>query len=150
MPKQGTYPFLFKLWVLLPVLRVLSVGIPLKMYYQSGTGTLIDDARGMYVTETIYSDTNVEQIKSIPYEAFHRNVDSLVMEADQEGYIRGYIILPGLIYGIAKNELVDAGISNPYSMQVPILIRTALARGRSGVVGMGKAVWPNVHVDDSA
>ena len=32
---------------------------------QSGTGELIDDARGQYVTETSYDDLNVEQIKAI-------------------------------------------------------------------------------------
>ena len=116
---------------------------------QSGTGLLVDNARGEYVTETIYDDFNVEQYKAIPETAFHRNVDKLVHNADVEGYVRSYVVLPSTIYGIAKNALTEAGVSNPHSMQIPALIKAALDRGRPGVIGKGKAYWPSVHIDDS-
>ena len=102
----------------------------------------------MHITETIYSDLNVEQIKSIPPTAFHRNVDLTIIEADQQGYVRSHIILPSTIYGIAKGPLFDAGVSNPHSIQIPMLIKGSLDRGRAGVVGKGLALWPDVHIDD--
>ena len=116
---------------------------------QSGTGLLVDDARGEYPTETVYSDLNVAQLKAIPPTAFHRKVDLLVIGADEEGYARTHIVLPSTVYGIAQHPLVEAGISNPYSMQIPLLIRSSLARKRAGVIGKGLSLWPSVHIDDS-
>jgi hypothetical protein len=72
------------------------------------------------------------------------------MENLPEGYLKSYIILPSAIYGIAKNTLVEKGISNPYGVQIPVLIAASLDRGRAGRVGAGKNVWPNVHIDDRA
>lgn len=37
------------------------------------------------MTETIYDDSNVEQMTNLPAEAFHRNVDLAVIKADTEG-----------------------------------------------------------------
>ncbi len=116
---------------------------------QSGTGTLTDDARGIYATETVYDDLNVEQIKSIPTEAPHRSVDLLIVEADTQGYIRAYIVLPSTIYGLATHSLVRAGVSNGISIQIPFVIRASIARKQAGMVGEGKALWPDVHIDDS-
>ncbi|RPD82721.1 NAD-P-binding protein [Lentinus tigrinus ALCF2SS1-7] len=120
------------------------------LIHTSGTGLLTDDARGEYATETIYDDLNVEQYKAIPDTAFHRDVDLLVINADLEGYARTYIVLPSTIYGIAKHALTEAGVSNPQSIQIPTLIKASLARKQAGVVGKGKALWPDVHIDDIA
>ena len=54
------------------------------------------------------------------------------------------------MYGIASNPLVDAGIMNPRSMQIPTLISASLNRGRAGVVGKGISRWSSVHIDDTA
>ena len=110
---------------------------------------MTDDARGLHTTDTIYDDLNVEQIESLPPTAFHRNVDLLVVHADLEGYVRSHIILPSTIYGIATHALVNAGVSNAHSIQIPILVRASLARGQAGMVGEGKALWPDVYIDDS-
>ncbi|RPD75004.1 NAD-P-binding protein [Lentinus tigrinus ALCF2SS1-7] len=120
------------------------------LIHTSGTGTLADDARGLYISDTIYDDLNVEQIKSIRPNAQHRAVDVLIAEADAEGYVRTYIVLPALIYGIATHALVRAGVSNAHSIQIPALIRAALDRKQAGMVGQGKALWPDVHIDDIA
>jgi hypothetical protein len=56
--------------------------------------------------------------------------------------------LPSTIYGVASNPLVDAGIQNPHSIQIPLLIKASLDRGRAGMVGKGAALWPDVHIDD--
>ena len=52
---------------------------------QSGTGEVTELAYGKYSVETVYSDMDVEKIKSIPPTAFHRNVDREVIRADEEG-----------------------------------------------------------------
>ena len=67
-----------------------------------------------------------------------------------KGYIKSYIILPSTIYGIAANALVNEGIQNPYSIQVPVLIRAALDRGQAGTIGAGKNLWPDVDIEDGA
>lgn len=55
---------------------------------KSGTGEISELAYGKYSVETVYSDMDVEQIKSIPPTAFHRNVDREVIRADEEGASR--------------------------------------------------------------
>jgi hypothetical protein len=65
------------------------------------------------------------------------------------GYVKTYIILPGTIYGIATGPLVDLALQNPHSQQVPSLIKLGIDRGQGGVVGLGKNIWPHVHISDS-
>lgn len=65
------------------------------------------------------------------------------------GYVKSYIILPSTIYGRVKNPLVDAGIQNPQSIQIPYLIKAALGRKQAGMVGKGVALWADVSNDDS-
>ncbi|KAJ2916607.1 hypothetical protein MD484_g3822, partial [Candolleomyces efflorescens] len=105
------------------------------LIHTSGTGVLTDDSQGVYSTENIYDDLNVEQIESLAPTQPHRNVDLELVKADTEGYVRTYIILPSTIYGIAKNKLVDLGIQNPHSIQMPGLIKADLERGQGGVYG---------------
>jgi hypothetical protein len=64
------------------------------------------------------------------------------------GYVKVYIISPSVIYGIATGELVEQGIQNPHSITVPWVTRVALDRGRSGLVGAGVNVWPNVDIQE--
>jgi hypothetical protein len=49
---------------------------------------LTDDAKGEHDEHITYDDTDVEQIKSIPDEAIHRNVDLTLLAADKEGESR--------------------------------------------------------------
>jgi hypothetical protein len=126
---------------------------------------LIDDAAGDNTSDTIYDDANPDQIESIADTQPHRNVDVELLKADKDGalqlffgsnylslyllgYVKVYIILPSTIYGIAGGVLVDAGIQNPHSQQVPLLIKASLGRGRAGMVGAGKNVWPNVDIEE--
>ncbi|CCM05825.1 uncharacterized protein FIBRA_08059 [Fibroporia radiculosa] len=118
------------------------------LIHTSGSGTVCDMAGGMFISETIYSDMNVDQIKSIPPTAPHRALDLAIVDADTQGYARTYIVLPSAIYGIASGPLVDAGISNPFSIPIPVVVRIAFARGEMGMVGAGKNSWSNVHIDD--
>jgi len=120
------------------------------LIHTSGTGVLIDSAAGMYEDETIYSDANVKQMESIPVTQLHRDVDLEILNADKEGYVRTYLILPSTIYGIASGKLVDLGIQNSFSIQIPSLIKASIDRRQAGMVGLGKNRWPNVHIDDVA
>ncbi|KAI1796987.1 NAD(P)-binding protein [Ganoderma leucocontextum] len=116
--------------------------------HTSGTGVLADDARGEYQSQTTYSDLNVKELRAIPPTAYHRTVDLRVVDIDEKGHARSHIILPSTVYGVAKHPLVEAGVANPYSIQIPTLIRASLRRGRAGVVGKGLAMWPSVHTTD--
>ncbi|KAK7044380.1 hypothetical protein R3P38DRAFT_3388776 [Favolaschia claudopus] len=116
----------------------------------SGTGVISDDARGMHSDVTIYDDSDVNQIQSIAPTQMHREVDLEIVAADSEGYVKTYIVLPSTIYGLATGPLVDLGIQNPHSQQIPLLISAALDRGRAGMVGEGKNLWPNVEIHELA
>ncbi|KAH9895219.1 NAD-P-binding protein [Cubamyces lactineus] len=120
------------------------------LIHTSGTGVLADDAAGMRDTDIIYNDRDIEQLASIPRTQPHREVDLAVLAADQEGYVKTYLVLPSTIYGLAIGPLVDAGIMNPQSQQIPALITASIDRGRAGMVGEGKNIWPDVHINDVA
>ncbi|OAX38403.1 NAD(P)-binding protein [Rhizopogon vinicolor AM-OR11-026] len=120
------------------------------LIHTSGTGVLIDQAAGNFTADKIYSDLDIPKIEALPKTQPHREVDIAVVAADEEGYARTYIILPSTIYGIANTSLVSLGLQNPHSQQIPLLIKTGLARGQGGVVGKGLNVWPSIHIDDTA
>lgn len=46
---------------------------------------LVDGAAGEYSSDTIYDDTNPDQIESIADSQPHRNVDLELLKADKEG-----------------------------------------------------------------
>ena len=115
---------------------------------------LCDDAQGMYAYDTIYNDTDVKQIESLAPTQLHRSVDLAIVEADKQGklsnpfwvarmkliyglpgYAKTYIVLPSTIYGIASTKLVDMGVQNPRSMQIPALVNASLDRKQGGMVG---------------
>ncbi|KAJ7785350.1 NAD(P)-binding protein [Mycena maculata] len=116
----------------------------------SGTGVLSDDAKGMYAGTIVYDDSDANQIETLAPTQRHRDVDLAITAADTEGYIKSYIILPSTIYGLATGPLVDKGIQNPHSKQIPDLVSAALDRGRAGMVGEGKNLWPNVEIHELA
>ncbi|KAJ3003793.1 hypothetical protein NUW54_g5123 [Trametes sanguinea] len=122
------------------------------LIHTSGTGFLVDDARGMFATDKIYHGSKPEEIENgIPDNALHRNVDLAVIDADRKGWLRGLIISPPTIFGIGSGPLYDSGLVNKHSLQIPLLIKISLARGRgAGVVGEGKSIWNHVHIDDVA
>ncbi|KAJ7592995.1 hypothetical protein C8J56DRAFT_1161979 [Mycena floridula] len=117
----------------------------------SGTGVLADDAHGLaQTTELIYDDTNADQIETLAPEQPHRPVDLLIVAADQEGYVKTYIIAPSTIFGIGNGKLANAGLASPQSIQIPSIIQAGLARGQGGVIGEGKNIWNHVHIDEIA
>jgi len=77
-------------------------------------------------------------------------VELELIQADEEGYVKVYIISPTVVYGLATGELVRQGIQNPHSRMVPWLLKIARDRGRSGMVGAGLNAWPNVNIKEVA
>ncbi|KAL0952912.1 hypothetical protein HGRIS_007127 [Hohenbuehelia grisea] len=140
------------------------------LLHTSGTGVLEDDARGMHSTETIYSDLDIKLLETLPLTQPHRKVDLTLVEADNQGtsfcqpvpncrtnvcrahaslgFVQTYIILPPTIYGVASGPLVESGIQNAHSQQIPRLIEVGIDRGQAGVIGAGQNMWPNAHIDD--
>ncbi|KAH8100946.1 NAD(P)-binding protein [Cristinia sonorae] len=118
------------------------------LIHTSGTGVLYSMDGGMFPGKVIYDDTNIEQMASLAPSQVHRNVDLEIVNADQAGYIKGYIVIPSTIYGIANHKLVQAGISNCHSDQIPTLIKIALKRGEAGMTGKGLSLWPDVDIDE--
>ncbi|KAF9468157.1 NAD(P)-binding protein [Collybia nuda] len=125
-------------------------GKPASLIHTSGTGVLADDANGMYSTNEVYSDLDIEKLEALAPTQPHREVDLALVKADTEGYVKTYIILPSTIYGIASGPLVDLGLQNTHSQQIPALVKISLDRGQGGMVGLGKNLWPNVHVKEVA
>ncbi|KAJ7104227.1 hypothetical protein B0H15DRAFT_809082 [Mycena belliarum] len=125
-------------------------GTPPVLIHTSGTGVLSDDADGMRASSTIYSDLDIPQLETLPSTQPHRDVDLTLVEADSQGYVKTYIVLPSTIYGFASGPLVENGLQNWRSQQIPRLVNVSLQRGQGGMVGKGKNWWGNVHIDDVA
>ncbi|EJF64709.1 NAD(P)-binding protein [Dichomitus squalens LYAD-421 SS1] len=121
------------------------------LIHTSGTGILIDNARGEYASPTITSDLDAAAIEKIS--AIYRHaVDLLVSSADVEGYATTYIVVPGIVYGRPKGPLFDGAepIANTQTVVVPRYTEAIAQRGRPGIVGKGANIWAYVHVDDNA
>ncbi|KAJ7452814.1 NAD(P)-binding protein [Mycena latifolia] len=117
----------------------------------SGAGVVFDDARGMHSEATVYDDSDADQIETLAPTQIHRNVDLAITQADTEGYIKSYIILPAVIFGLATGRFVDLGLQNSHSpFLIPWLGRASLDRGQSGMVGEGKNIWSNVEINELA
>ena len=118
--------------------------------HTTGTGVLIDWSHKMgdHIVDDVYSDLDLAKLDAIPAENLHRPVDLLFLEADTQGYTQTVLVCPPTIFGRPSGVLFDAKLANAHSIQIPGLIRSAIARKRVGVVGSGQAVWDHVHVED--
>ncbi|EIW84046.1 NAD(P)-binding protein [Coniophora puteana RWD-64-598 SS2] len=130
--------------------RYEQTGVTPILIHTSGTGVIMDKAEGNFEGTKYYDDTIPEHFDTLADTQIHRDVDLLVIEADSQGYLRSYIIIPSLIYGFATGPLYDAGVGNLHSIAVPLLVRNGVSRGEVGVLGEGLSKWPAVHVDDTA
>ncbi|KAF8555874.1 NAD(P)-binding protein [Imleria badia] len=118
------------------------------LVHTSGTDVLFDNACGMYGSDIIWDDADLDQLEKIPNIDPHRLTDPLVIAADREGYARTHIVLPDTIYDFATGRLVDLGIRNPRSVEIPKSVEVSITRKRAGMVGLGLNIWSNVHIDD--
>ncbi|KAF7326195.1 NmrA domain-containing protein [Mycena kentingensis (nom. inval.)] len=119
--------------------------------HTSGVGAIADlTTMGMHGDSQTWDDTDDAQIATISPDQLHHAVDLELLAADDEGYIRSYIVLPSTVFGIAKTPLVDAGIQNPHTTLLTHFVPPAIARGQGGFIGEGNNIWGNVEVHELA
>ncbi|KAK3309918.1 uncharacterized protein B0T15DRAFT_488619 [Chaetomium strumarium] len=115
----------------------------------SGTGILTwyDHAQSRYgqapVPEQAYNDlTGIDRLVNLPDQAPHRNVDNIVLSANDNPGIKTAIVAPPTIYGAGRGPV------NKSSIALPLLTRFILKHGYAPVIGEGRNEWDNVHVSD--
>ncbi|KAI4628990.1 hypothetical protein J4E83_003545 [Alternaria metachromatica] len=117
--------------------------------HTGGTGilcweTMRDDNKLGEWSEREYNDwTAVQDLTGLPKDAFHKNVDDLVLSAGSES-VKTAILCPPTIYGRGR------GPSNTRSRQAYELAHLILTGEYIPIIGQGKARWNNVHVSDLA
>lgn len=112
--------------------------------HTSGTSELVDNSKGMYASDTIYTDKDPAFIDAnVPDTAPHREVDLAILKArNQIGEkAKIVIILPPLIYGVGKKI-------RRTTIQLPTMTRFALKHGYAPVIGKGLSIRCNIHVQD--
>lgn len=85
----------------------------------------------------------MDEVTNLPDEAWHRNVDKVVLEGATKD-VRTAIICPCCIYGLGTSP------GKRVSWQIPQLARWTLTRGKGLMVNKGQTHWNNVHVLDLA
>ncbi|CAG8123680.1 unnamed protein product [Penicillium olsonii] len=122
---------------------------PLWLIHTSGTGILtVEDQRAeTYGIERPkrYNDWDgVSELVNLPADAFHRNVDEIIIGAGQQNpaSVKTAIVCPPTIYGPGR------GPGNTRSVQAYWLSAAVLQRKKGLLVGEGKNVWHQVHVQD--
>jgi nucleoside-diphosphate-sugar epimerase len=98
-------------------------------------------------TDKVFDDLDgVDELIGLPQEAFHKNVDQIVINAgtNASGAIKTAIVCPPTIYGDGRGPSLTRG------RQVYELARSVLEIQAAPVIGGGKAMWNNVHVHDLA
>ncbi|PPJ54860.1 hypothetical protein CBER1_06058 [Cercospora berteroae] len=101
--------------------------------------------------------SGVKELATLPDDAFHRNVDKIVLEAgtkhadviktalfdELEGTVVGsYLSILSTADGIGRGPVSGRG------RQAYELAKTILQKGYAPIIGEGRAHWDNVHVHD--
>ncbi|KAJ9207175.1 hypothetical protein DTO166G4_1208 [Paecilomyces variotii] len=122
---------------------------PLWLIHTSGTGILaVEDQRAKsYGIERPkeYNDWDgVQELFNIPDDALHRNVDKIIIAAGLKSpdSVKVGIICPPTIYGKGRGPV------NTKSMQAYMLAAAVLKNKKGFLVGEGKNIWHQVHVQD--
>ncbi|KAF7320742.1 NmrA domain-containing protein [Mycena chlorophos] len=132
-------------------IRFEKTGKKTKFIHTSGGAVIADlTSMGTNSNSPIWDDLNLEQLATIRPEALHRDVDLEVIGADTAGYTNSYIVVPSLVWGLARTPLVDAGVQRSIKGILPFFIPSAIARGQGGFVGEGKNVVSTVEVHELA
>lgn len=88
--------------------------------------------------------SGVKELTTLPDDAFHRNVDKIVLEAGTKhaDVIKTALVCPPTIYGVGRGPVSGRG------RQAYELAKTILQKGYAPIIGEGRAHWDNVHVHD--
>ncbi len=71
-----------------------------------------------------------------------RTADLAIVATGEKTGVKIHLIRSSLVYGLRD------GLFHLQSVQVPLLIRRALAVGHPEVIGDGAGVWDHLHIDD--
>ncbi|KAI5196548.1 hypothetical protein AUEXF2481DRAFT_44339 [Aureobasidium subglaciale EXF-2481] len=96
-------------------------------------------------TDKVFDDLDgVAELINLPQEAFHKNVDQIVINAgtNASGAVKTAIVCPPTIYGDGRGPSLTRG------RQVYELAKSVLEIQAAPVIGGGEAMWNNVHVHD--
>ncbi|KAJ5223528.1 hypothetical protein N7468_008070 [Penicillium chermesinum] len=122
---------------------------PVWIIHTSGTGILtVEDGRaktcGIERPKEYNDWEGVSELINLPADAFHRNVDEIIINAGKENpsSVRTAIVCPPCIYGPGR------GTGKTKSFQVYLLSAAVIQRGKGFLVGKGENVWHQVHVQD--
>ena len=112
--------------------------------HTSGTSELVDNSKGMYASDKIYTDKDPQDVDdSVPDSAPHRQIDLAILRARKEIGTKAkiVIILPPLVYGVGNRI-------KRLTIQLPTMTRFALKHGYVPVIGKGLSIRCNIHVQD--
>ncbi|CAL1703440.1 unnamed protein product [Somion occarium] len=120
-------------------------GEPPLLIHISGLAVLSDDARGELVKDVkVWSDIGFN-LKSVPPDNVHLDVDIPIVEAGtrKDNPIRTIILFPGLIYGVGQ------GVQRT-TVWIRTQLKLARDAGYAGTWGPGYNAMSHVHVKDVA
>ncbi|KAJ7844450.1 hypothetical protein B0H13DRAFT_1647959, partial [Mycena leptocephala] len=128
--------------------RFSITGIKPVLIHMVSTAT--SGRQGHVLFATVYNDTDIAQIETLPATQPHRNVDLAIVEADTQGYTDTYIVLPGIVYGTPHGVLAKAGVQNPTNLALTGYLKASFARGAAGIMGDGKNLISHADVTEVA
>ena len=116
------------------------------LIHTSGTGILTfettrKESFGDETTKVFNDWDGVQELTSLPDDAIHRNVDKIVLAAASD-QLKTAIVCPPCIYGAGR------GPDNTRSIQAYKAVEGMMKNKRGFVIGKGKNVWHEVHVQD--
>ncbi|KAK9473039.1 uncharacterized protein V1510DRAFT_402730 [Dipodascopsis tothii] len=120
-------------------------GRDLLLIHTSGTAILVDPAENDRASSRVWDDVaDIRAITAWPAGRPHGTIDQTILGIHRTapGGVRTLVVAPPLVYGRGR------GPGNQRSQQVPTLIGAVAALGRNAIVGSGRAIWGNVHVQD--
>ncbi|KAL2405751.1 hypothetical protein ABEF95_012165 [Exophiala dermatitidis] len=113
--------------------------------HTSGAKVFDDSAKGMLRSEKIYHDDNRGDMDNVPDDAPHRDVDLMLVRAQESPGLRGFlrlaIVLPPEVYGYDEKH-------DRLSIMIPNMTRFALKHGYAPVIGEGLSLETQVHYRD--
>ncbi|KAF9891002.1 hypothetical protein FE257_005259 [Aspergillus nanangensis] len=122
---------------------------PVWLIHTSGTGILtVEDFRtntwGLYRTKEHNDWEGIDELVNLPDDSLHRDVDKIIIDAGKpdSDSAKTAIICPPTIYGPGR------GPGNQRSVQAYWLTEAVLKRKKGLLVGEGKNIWHQVHVQD--
>ncbi|KAG0049498.1 hypothetical protein BGZ83_005718 [Gryganskiella cystojenkinii] len=114
------------------------------LIHTSGTGVLLDGAKGAFASEEIFHDNDVAHLNALKPSQPHRHVDLKIIDPKLKGIVDTYIVAPPTIWGFGT------GPGNHNSIQIPVQVATSLKHQQAFQIGAGKNIWSKVHVQDLA